>query len=296
MEQSGDYVKSKYRYENAPEKGSWKEPIYNIIFEADTPAGKYFDLGLILVIVASVLVVMLDSVQSLSTTYHNTFHLMEWGFTILFTTEYLLRIACVRDKKKYALSFFGIIDLIAVLPTYLTMFLVGGQYLLVIRSLRLLRIFRILKLVQYLTEAELLMEAFRESQRKIVVFLFAVLNLVIILGSLMYVVENENPDFTSIPESIYWAITTITTVGYGDIVPTTPLGHVIASIIMITGFSIIAVPTGIVTHSIIRVSNRGTGAQVFEQEDSTTSKTCPGCGLDVHDKDASYCKRCGTKL
>ncbi|MDK2892449.1 ion transporter [Methanohalophilus sp.] len=289
-------MKSKYKYENAPEKGSWKESIYNIIFEADTPAGKYFDLLLILVIVASVLVVMLDSVQSISTTYHDRFYLMEWGFTILFTMEYLLRIACVRDKKKYALSFFGIIDLIAVLPTYLSILLPGGQYLLVIRSLRLLRIFRILKLVQYLTEAELLIEALRESQRKIVVFLFAVLNLVIILGSFMYVVENENPDFTSIPESIYWAITTITTVGYGDIVPTTPLGHLIASIIMITGFSIIAVPTGIVTHTIIKVSNRETGAQIFEQEDSITSKTCSDCGLDTHDNDASYCKRCGAKL
>ena len=284
------------KYENAPAKGSWKEPIYNIIFEADTPAGKYFDMFLILAIVASVLVVMLDSVQSLSTTYHRTFYYMEWGFTILFTIEYLLRIACVQNKRKYTRSFFGIIDLIAVLPTYLIILLPGGQYLLVIRSLRLLRIFRILKLVHYLTEADMLIEAFRESQRKIVIFLFAVLNLVVILGSLMYVVEHDNPAFTSIPESVYWAIITITTVGYGDIVPVTPLGQAIASVIMITGYSIIAVPTGIVTHSIIRVSNREVGTQVFKQEKNTISRKCPDCQSDTHDVDADYCKYCGTKL
>lgn len=284
------------RYENNPPEGSWKEPIYNIIFEADTASGKYFDLGLILAIIASVTVVMLDSVHSLNVTHHRTFYSLEWGFTILFTIEYLLRIACVRSKKKYAFSFFGIIDLIAVLPTYLTIFLVGGHYLLVIRSLRLLRIFRILKLVQYLTEADLLMEAFRESRRKIIIFLFAVLNLVVILGSLMYVVEHENPAFTSIPESVYWAIITITTVGYGDIVPITPLGQAIASVIMIIGYSIIALPTGIVTHSIIRVASRGTGAEILEQKKVGVIRTCPGCGMGAHDVDAAYCKYCGTEL
>lgn len=278
----------RYRYENVPEKGSWKESVYRIIFETDTTAGKTFDLWLIVAIIVSVIIVMLDSVQSVSAVCHNTFYFLEWGFTILFTIEYLLRIACVRDRKKYAFSFFGIIDLIAVLPTYLTVFLAGSHYLLVIRSLRLLRIFRILKLVQYLTEANLLMEAFRESRRKIVVFLFTVLNLVVILGSLMYVVESENPAFTSIPASIYWAITTITTVGYGDIVPVTPLGHLIASVIMITGFSIIAVPTGIVTHSIIQVSNRG--------GQTAGDRQCPDCGADAHDADAVYCKYCGAKL
>ncbi|WP_225420012.1 ion transporter [Methanohalophilus profundi] len=200
-------------------------------------------------------------------------------------------------KKRYATSFFGIIDLLAILPTYLIVILPGGQYLLVIRILRLLRIFRILKLVQYLSETELLLRALKESQRKITIFLFTILNLVVILGSVMYVVESSNPQFSSIPESIFWGIVTITTVGYGDIIPATFLGKTIASLIMIIGYSIIAVPTGIITQSIIQVSREEDNKKVIEQtKENMFSKKCPGCAFQGHDLDAAYCKRCGERL
>jgi len=205
--------------QNRPPDNDWRNTLYTIIFEADTPAGKLFDEILILSILLIVIIVILDSVRETSALYGDLFYSLEWIFTILFTVEYLLRLVCVGRPIRYATSFFGIIDLIAILPTYFSLFLPGSEYLLVIRSLRLLRIFRVLKLAKYLSEADLLIRALHASRRKITLFLFTVLNLVVILGSLMYVIEGGESGFTSIPKSIYWAIITLTTVGYGDIVP-----------------------------------------------------------------------------
>ncbi|RXA21850.1 ion transporter [Methanosarcina sp. MSH10X1] len=230
------------------------------------------------------IVVMLDSVREIEALHGDLFYSLEWIFTILFTLEYLLRLICVGRPIRYATSFFGIIDLIAILPTYFSLIFPGSEYLLVIRSLRLLRIFRVLKLVKYLGEADLLIRALRASRRKITLFLFTVLNLVVILGSLMYVIEGGESGFTSIPKSIYWAIITLTTVGYGDIVPETNLGQAMASIVMIIGYSIIAVPTGIVTSEIAR-------ARTYYRE-----RICQNCGFEGHDIDAEFCKHCGAKL
>lgn len=270
--------------QNRPPDNDWRNTLYTIIFEADTPAGKLFDEVLILTILLSVIVVMLDSVSSIAAVYGGLFYILEWVFTILFTIEYFLRLICVGGPLRYATSFFGIIDLMAILPTYLSLLLPGGRYLVVIRSLRLLRVFRVLKLVQYLGEADLLMRALRASRRKITLFLFAVLNLVVILGSLMYVIEGAASGFTSIPRSIYWAIITLTTVGYGDIVPVTNLGQALASVIMIIGYSIIAVPTGIVTSEITFASKNLNG------------RVCQNCSFEGHDSDAKFCKRCGAEL
>ncbi|KKH47876.1 ion transporter [Methanosarcina sp. 1.H.A.2.2] len=270
--------------QNRPADSNWRNTLYTIIFEADTPAGKIFDEVLILTILLSIIVVMLDSVSNLAALYGGLFYFLEWIFTILFTVEYLLRLICVGRPLKYATSFFGIIDLLAILPTYLGLLLPGGRYLLVIRSLRLLRIFRVLKLAQYLGEAELLMRALHASRRKITLFLFTVLNLVVILGSMMYVIEGAESGFTSIPRSIYWAIITLTTVGYGDIVPETNLGQALASFIMIIGYSIIAVPTGIVTSEITYASKYLKG------------RVCQNCSYEGHDSDAKFCKRCGAEL
>jgi voltage-gated potassium channel len=270
--------------QNKPPADNWRNTLYTIIFEADTPAGKLFDEVLILTIMLSVIVVMLDSVRDITAVYGGLFYSLEWFFTILFTVEYLLRLVCVGRPVRYATSFFGIIDLLAILPTYLSLLLPGSQYLIVIRVLRLLRIFRVLKLVQYLGEADLLMRALRGSKRKIILFLFTVLNLVVILGSLMYVMEGAESGFTSIPRSIYWAIITLTTVGYGDIVPRTNLGQALASLIMIIGYSIIAVPTGIVTSEITSASKYYKG------------RVCQNCSFEGHDIDAKFCKRCGAEL
>jgi voltage-gated potassium channel len=277
-----DPVKNKSK--NKPPDDNWRNTLYTIIFESDTPAGKRFDEVLILTILLSVIVVMLDSVSDISASYGKLLHSLEWIFTILFTVEYFLRMICVGRPIRYATSFFGIIDLLAILPTYISLLLPGSQYLLVIRVLRLLRIFRVLKLVQYLGEADLLIRALRASQRKIILFLFTVLNLVVILGSLMYVIEGAESGFTSIPRSIYWAIITLTTVGYGDIVPQTNLGQALASLIMITGYSIIAVPTGIVTSEITYASKYFKG------------RVCQNCSFEGHDIDAKFCKRCGAEL
>ncbi|WP_440953097.1 ion transporter [Methanococcoides sp. FTZ1] len=283
--------------ENRPDTKGWRLSLYKLIFEADSPYGRYFDVALIVTIVLSVAVVMLDSVRSISSVHHETLYLSELFFTALFTIEYILRIICVKSKKRYATSFFGVIDLLAIIPTYLSMLLPGSQYLLIIRVLRLLRIFRVLKLVQYLSEAEMLVQSLKDSSRKITVFMFTVLNLVIILGSLMYVIEGEESGFTSIPRSIYWAIITLTTVGYGDIVPITPLGQAMASIIMVIGYSIIAVPTGIVTHSIINRSLTAMPVEIAEAtKDVAVNIVCHNCGLQGHDTDAYYCKYCGAKL
>jgi len=264
---------------------SLRSRLHEIIFEADTPAGKLFDVLLILSIVLSVILVMLDSVSSIRQSYGDLLYLGEWTFTILFTIEYILRLYSVGRPLAYATSFFGVVDLLAILPTYLSIIFPGSQYFLVIRLLRVLRIFRVLKLVQYVGEARLLMQAMRASRRKITVFLFVVLTLVIIFGSLMYIIEDSQSGFTSIPQSIYWAIVTLTTVGYGDISPQTGLGQTLAALIMIIGYAIIAVPTGIVTAEL---------TQGYKKSVSTQS--CPQCSAEGHDPDAEYCKYCGAIL
>ena len=263
----------------------WRLVLHEVIFEADTPAGKGFDVILIISILASVLAVMLDSIATVRFAYGGLFYGIEWFFTLLFTLEYLMRLVCVGRPLHYAISFYGIVDLLAIIPTYLSLVLPGSQFLLVIRILRILRIFRILKLVPYLKEAHLLMRALKASGRKIAVFLYTVLTLVVIFGSLMYVIEGETNGFTSIPRSIYWAIVTLTTVGYGDISPQTNIGQAVASIVMILGYAIIAVPTGIVTVEM---------SHTFPPSIST--QACPECSAEGHDTDARYCKFCGAAL
>lgn len=258
--------------------------LHEIIFEADTRVGKFFDMALIGAIILSVIVVMLESVASVKADYGLLLTNLEWFFTILFTVEYILRLISVGKPLRYASSFFGVIDLLAILPTYLSLLFPGSQYLMVIRLLRVLRIFRVLKLVKYIREARMLRQALQASRRKITIFLFVVLNIVTITGSLMYFVEGARHGFTSIPRSIYWAIVTLTTVGYGDVSPQTPLGQTLAAIIMIMGYSIIAVPTGIVTAEM---------SQILKE---VNTQACPQCSAEGHDNDAVYCKFCGNKL
>lgn len=275
--------------DNRPLCEGWRTKAYDIIFEADTPAGKAFDILLIISILLSVLVVMMDSSAPIRNEYGETLYLLEWFFTILFTIEYIFRLMSVRSKRKYATSLFGVVDLVAVIPTYMSLLIPGSQFLLVIRVLRVLRIFRVLKLVQYMNEADLLMRAMRASRRKITVFLFTVLALVTITGSLIYILEGESRGFTSIPMSIYWAIVTMTTVGYGDIVPQTAIGKVLASFVMILGYSIIAVPTGIVTSEM-------SFASMEERRRLSSKKECAKCRYQGHDADALFCKLCGGEL
>ena len=263
----------------------WRSKLHEIIFEANTPAGKIFDLVLIVLIILSVLCVMLDSVSEFRATYSTTLRVLEWFFTVVFTIEYGLRLLCVQRPWRYAVSFYGLVDLLSILPAYLSLVVAGTHYLLVVRLLRILRIFRILKLVNYLGEARQLTRALMASRRKVGVFLFTVVTLVVILGSLMYVVEGERNGFTSIPRSIYWAIVTLTTVGYGDIAPRTDLGQFLAAFIMILGYAIIAVPTGIVT---VEMSN------VFRQP--VDNRACPICAAEGHDHNALYCIFCGGQL
>ncbi|MCB9029913.1 MAG: ion transporter [Deltaproteobacteria bacterium] len=268
-------------------KRSSRDIVHEIIFEADTPSGKLFDLLLIACIVLSILTVMLDSVQSLSAQYGDALYVLEWVFTILFTIEYFLRLWCVRKPFAYAGSFYGIVDLLSILPSYLSIIIAGSHYLLVIRALRMLRLFRVLKLAQYITEASALSDAMHASKRKIFVFLYCIVVLVVILGSLMYIVEAGGGGFTSIPKSIYWAIVTLTTVGYGDISPQTPLGQILASLIMIIGYAIIAVPTGIVTAEMTK--------SAISKSDIST-QACPDCGRGGHSPKADYCMYCGSKM
>tara|TARA_B100000214_G_scaffold375486_1_gene362086 strand:+ start:3019 stop:3825 length:807 start_codon:yes stop_codon:yes gene_type:complete len=261
----------------------FKEKLKVIIFGTETPAGKLFDVVLIISIVLSVLIVMLDSVNGYKLEYGKVFYIAEWIFTIIFTAEYLLRIYCVRLPSSYIFSFFGVIDLLAIIPTYLSLFLPGANVFIVIRIFRVLRVFRVLKLVQFMGEADNLVKAMVASKRKIFVFLFFVLNLVVILGSIMYLVEGEKAGFTSIPKGIYWAIVTLTTVGYGDISPITSWGQTIAAIVMIMGYSIIAVPTGIVTSAMHFTRN-------------TKRRTCIVCEDGNQTKNAKFCNRCGAKM
>ena len=269
----------------------WRLNVHIIIFGSDTPPGKAFDVALIWVIMASVLVVMLESVDIIDSRYHTALFIAEWVFTILFTIEYILRLICVGRPLRYARSFFGVIDLLAVMPTYFSLIFPGAQALLVIRLLRILRVFRVLKLVQYLSEANILVQALRASRRKITIFIFAVLTLVVILGSLMYLIEGEENGFDSIPRSVYWAIVTLTTVGYGDISPQTPIGQALASVVMIIGYAIIAVPTGIVTAEITRA-----GMKQPSVDDGTRALICPRCYAADHEDDAAFCKKCGAQL
>lgn len=263
-----------------------KLKIYEVIFESDTPEGKYFDIVLLVSIILSVTVVMLESVQAIKIGWGNWLVGLEWFFTGLFTLEYLARIWVVLNKRKYIFSFFGIVDLLSVLPTYLTIFFAGAQSLLVIRSLRLLRIFRIFKLARFIGESQNLTTALKASRYKTIVFLTTVITAVIIFGTLIFLIEGPENGFTSIPLSIYWAIVTMTTVGYGDIAPHTTLGQTLASIIMIMGYGIIAVPTGIVSSEMIKLKTK----------EKITTQVCPHCLKEGHDNDAIYCKYCGGEI
>ena len=266
-------------------KNSWKFRLHEVIFEADTAGGRLFDVLLIWSIILSVTAVMLDSISAIRLQYGALLYLVEWIFTIVFTVEYAMRLYCIGRPLKYATSFFGVVDLLAIVPTYLSLFLPGSQYLLVIRILRVLRVFRVLKLAHYLGEANIILQALSASRRKISVFLFAVFTLVVIFGSLMYLIEGQGNGFTSIPKSAYWAIVTLTTVGYGDISPQTPIGQTVAAIIMILGYGIIAVPTGIVTTEIANIARK-----------DVITQACLECSREGHDSDARYCKFCGAAL
>jgi voltage-gated potassium channel len=269
---------------NRPDS-QWRRRLHGVIFEAETPAGKAFDVMLIWSIVCSVAAAMLESVSSIRAAYGSLLYGVEWFFTILFTVEYVLRLLSLTQPWRYMTSFFGVVDVLAVVPTYLSVVLPGSQYFLTVRILRLLRIFRILKLSEYLAEADVIMRALRESRRKISVFLLGVLTAVVIMGALMYVIEGEAHGFTSIPISIYWAIVTMTTVGYGDLSPHTALGKALASCVMILGYAIIAVPTGIVT---VEMSHA--------MRTRVSTRACPRCSAEGHEHDALYCKYCGARL
>ncbi len=265
----------------------WREKLRVIIFEADTPAGKAFYVGLLVAILLSVLAVMLDSVTTLRSSHGVLLDRAEWAFTLLFSVEYALRLTCSPRPLHYARSFFGVVDLLAILPTYLSLLFPGAESMAVIRGLRLLRIFRVFKLGQFLGEASLLRNALASSRHKITVFLGTIAILVTILGAAMYLIEGEEHGFTSIPAAIYWSIVTMTTVGYGDMAPVTVSGKVLASIVMILGYSIIAVPTGIVTAEIVETAAAAR---------RITTRSCPNCLSEGHDRDAAYCKDCGASL
>ena len=266
--------------------GPWRRRLYTIIFESDTRAGRTFDIALLVLIVASVIVVMLDSVKQTATEHRTLFDHLELGFTLLFTIEYVLRLSTVRRPLRYATSFFGIVDLLAVLPTYIAFFVPEASALIDVRVLRLLRVFRILKLSAYVDEFAFIGEALRNSRRKILVFLAAVLMIVIFGGTVMYVVEGPANGFTNIPVSVYWAITTVTTVGFGDITPKTDIGRFIASAMMLLGWGILAVPTGIVTAEM--TARRGSGPH--------PPRLCPSCGSEGHGYTSKFCKDCGAPL
>ncbi len=263
-----------------------KKLLYEIIFEADTKSGKAFDIGLIVLILFSICIVMLESLPNRTDNFYHILGIMEWGVTIAFSIEYLIRLWVVRNSLRYVLSFFGLIDLLAIIPTFLGLMFSGTHMLVVLRSLRLLRVFRVLKLTRYINEASHLWKALTASRNKVGVFLFTVVIMVVILGTMMYIIESgEKSGFTSIPISIYWAVVTLTTVGYGDIAPVTASGQFLAGIVMILGYAIIAVPTGIVTAELTR-----------KNQENTTTQVCPSCLQEGHDTDAGFCKFCGTEL
>ena len=272
---------------NSTSSNSFRARVHNILFESDTRLGKLFDIWLFVFILISSLIVMLDSVPELHRKYGYEFLIVEWVITIFFTIEYILRIYAVKQPLKYMTSPFGIIDLLSIIPTYLSLLFSGTQLLAIVRVLRLLRIFRIFNLKEYLRGGQVIFIALRESRKKIIVFLLFIFLVVTVFGGIMYVVERDHPEsgFESIPISIYWAIVTITTVGYGDISPVTALGRFLASVIMIMGYATIAVPTGIVTSEFARI-----------KKDIDYTQHCQSCGYDTHDREAKYCKICGEKL
>jgi voltage-gated potassium channel len=267
--------------------GPWREKVYEIIFEADTPPGKAFDVALLWAILGSVAAVCLDSVASYEQHFHDAFIVAEWIFTVLFSIEYVLRIASVRHPLRYALSFYGLVDLLSILPSYLSLLIPGSQHLLVIRILRLLRVFRVLKLGRYVSESQVLMTAIQNSRAKITVFMFTVMTLVVVIGAAMFLIEGQENGFTSIPRSMYWAIVTLTTVGYGDITPQTVIGQLLSSFLMILGYGIIAIPTGIVTAELTSVS---------QPRGDVTTRTCPSCLTEGHRRSARFCSDCGAEL
>ncbi len=269
---------------------SLRERVHEIIFEADTWAGKAFDVVLLVMIVASIVVVSLESIEDYRLAYFDIFFALEWFFTVIFTLEYALRLYSIRRPMAYALSFFGIIDILSILPAYLSLFMSGTHALLAIRVLRLLRIFRIFKLGNFLKESNIIMRSMQASRTKITVFLFFVCLLVTVLGALMYLVEGStNKGFSSIPRSIYWAVVTVTTVGFGDITPQTPWGQLVAVVMMIIGYAVIAVPTGIVSAEMSAQMRK-------EHTDHISTQACRSCATEGHDSDALYCKRCGFLL
>ena len=264
---------------------SWKRELHEIIYEADTPNGKLFDIILLTTILASIVLVMLESIDSINDSYGTFLNISEWIITGLFTLEYILRIIAIKKPLKYIFSFYGIIDLLSTIPKYLSLIFIGSHHFAALRALRLLRVFRILKLTRYIGASNKLLIALKASRAKIGVFLFFIIILCVILGAIMYMIEGADNGFTSIPKSIYWAVVTMTTVGYGDIAPQTPFGQFIASIIMILGYAIIAIPTGIVSSEISKTDSIDTNTQ-----------SCPNCGIDGHKDGAEFCYSCGTKL
>ncbi|MFQ3345926.1 MAG: voltage-gated potassium channel [Porticoccaceae bacterium] len=275
-----DYTKASIMVE-----ASLREKTYRVIFGTDTPAGQKFDIALIYVILLSVLAIVLDSIESVNGQYGLWLFRLEWFFTLLFSVEYLLRIYSSPKPLHYMFSFYGLVDLLSIVPTYLALIVPGANYWLVIRLLRVLRIFRVFKLVRYLSEANILLRSMYAARRKVLVFFVVVLVLSVIFGSLMFLVEGPGNGFTSIPRSIYWTIVTITTVGYGDITPQTPVGQILSTIIMLTGYSIIAIPTGIFTAEIAR-----------EMHSEINNRQCNVCDRRGHHRDAEYCHQCGVTL
>ena len=270
--------------------GPARDATYRVIFEAETRKGRLFDLALIFAILSSVTVVMLDSVPEIAEEYHGLLRISEWIFTILFTIEYVARLWCVASRKKYALSFFGLIDLFAVIPTYLSVLLPGGEVLAVVRILRVLRVFRILKLVQYIGEAEVLVATLKASRFKIVVFLITVMSIVVVIGSIIYLIEGPENGFTSIPRGLYWSVVTLTTVGYGDVTPQTPIGQALAAMLMVLGYALIAVPTGLFSAEFVQQN------EFHKKASKVPVRSCPGCGSLEKDHQAGYCRYCGQKL
>ena len=278
--------------------GGWRARLYGLIFESDTRAGRLFDLALIAAIVLSITVVVLSSVAAVAAEFGAALHVLEWGFTLLFSAEYVARLCCVRRPLRYARSFFGLIDLLAVLPTYAALFVPGAHVLLDVRILRLLRMFRILKLTSYVHEYGMLGQALLASRRKILIFLSVVMMIVFLLGTVMYVVEGPGNGFTSIPTSVYWAISTVTTVGFGDIAPKTDLGRSIASLMMLLGWGILAVPTGIISSELSAQRGGGVGvaAAAGVEAAAAPGHRCDACGKQGHAPDARYCNQCGAAL
>lgn len=266
----------------------WRVKLHEIIYGTHTPAGKLFDIALLVVIVYSIIIVMLESVPKIDREYHDFLNISEWIVTILFTAEYILRIVCINKPKSYIFSFFGIIDLLSTIPKYLSYFVIGSQYMAAFRALRLLRVFRILKLVRFVGESNNLLRALRASRAKIMVFVFFIVVISVLLGTIMYLIEGPENGFNSIPDSVYWTVVTLTTVGYGDISPQTPEGRIIATLIMIIGYGIIAVPTGIVSAEYVSASK--------EEHHYDKGRSCPNCGAEIHRSDARFCRLCAQNL